>query len=182
MEEDVSTGMDQLVGLLEKNSAIKLGDAAKELDVDKSHIESWAKMLTKAEVAQIHYSVIGGAILKRGPQFESVTKKGTSVKKIIPKKVQAPAKKEAPPLAIRTATKKIAPSNIPKDYKLIQQKIEQGEKNIERDLMELREEQIKIVDSMNVLMEEGNKLAGYIEALRQMSQQNKEKRKLLVKQ
>ncbi len=181
MEEDVANSMDQLVGLLEKEGAIKLGDAAKALDVDKERIESWAKMLVKADVAQIHYSVIGGAILRKGPQFDSVVKKITPTSKTVSKPLPI-KQKEAPPLAIKSAIKKVNQSEIPGDYKLIQKKIEEGEKNIERDLIELREEQIKIVDSMNVLMEEGNKLAGYIEALRQMSAQNKEKRKLLVKQ
>ena len=72
MDEGVSTSMDQLVELLEKKDTIKVSDAAKELGTDKEHIESWTRMLEKAGLVELHYSVIGGAFVKRGPKFDTL--------------------------------------------------------------------------------------------------------------
>lgn len=177
MDQGISTSMDQLVGLLEANTAIKVGDAAKQLKVEKELVESWAKMLAKAEVIRIHYSVIGGAVLKKGPKFETIVRKAAVAKvpitslpetEEVQADVQAPIKKvetKAPPITKITS----------KSYILIKKKIEEEEQTIERELMRLREEQTKIVACMSSLVEEGNKLTEYIESLRLVAEETKNK-------
>jgi hypothetical protein len=161
METGVSTIMDQLVGLLESKPTVKMGDAAKQLDVPKDRVESWAKMLEKEGVIQIHYSVIGGALLKKGQNFDDFQKKSAAKKAPLPlpKEVKPPPAKEAPSLTVQV-------SKTPRNYALIKKQIAEEEQTIEKELARLREEQAKIVESMTVLVAEGHKLTEYIEALR----------------
>ncbi|MBN2518317.1 MAG: hypothetical protein JXB14_05710 [Candidatus Altiarchaeota archaeon] len=181
MGDDVSTTMDQLVELLEKSSMVKISDAAKELEVDKDRIESWARMLEKAEAVEIHYSVIGGAVLKRGPKFDSIIRK----KKI---EAQEKALDEIKPSEPMEATKapeeeKVERIEIPKQlegdqkYLLIRKKIEDEERIIDMDIKHLQEEEAKVIDYMRTLVEEGKKLTDYIETLREMLTEIEKQRK-----
>jgi len=174
MAEGVSTSMDQLVELLEKNTMIKMSEAAKELGVDKQRIESWARMLEKAEAVELHYSVIGGAVLKRGPKFDSVSRKKKtqeqekalaemkpavtgSLKSLMKEKIEIPEKIQIP-------------KGVEGDQKflLIRKQIEDEEKVIDTDIKHLQEEEGKVVDYMKTLIEEGKKLTDYINSLRGM--------------
>lgn len=164
--------MDQLVGLLEKSGTVKINDAAKELGVEKTRIESWAKMLDKAEVIEIHYSVIGGAILKRGPKFDSVVKK-KRVEEKEKELEEAKPKVEAAPLTLKkvASAKAEEPKVAPKDYLLIKKKLDEEENIVEEDLKKLHEEEAKVVEYMKVLIGEGKKLTEYIETLREVVEQ-----------
>jgi hypothetical protein len=170
----VSTSMDQLVELLEKSGTVKINDAAKELGVDKIRVESWARMLEKADVIGIHYSVIGGAILKRGPKFDSVIKK----KKVETKEkeldvVKPKVEEEATPLTVKKAApaKATELKETPKDFLLIKRKLDEEEDIVEADLKRLHEEEAKVVEYMKVLIGEGKKLTEYIETLREVVEQ-----------
>lgn len=70
--QEVLTSMDQLLEILEDRDKISMDDAAKELGVDRKHLESWTKMLEGASLIELHFSIIGGAIIKKGPNFEAV--------------------------------------------------------------------------------------------------------------
>ncbi len=186
--DDVSTSMDQLVGLLENSSAIKVGDAAKQLDVEKERVESWAKMLEKAEVLTIHYSVIGGAILKRGPKFDAILKaKSAPVsqsleaprQKILqpsqPAQPPSQAAQQAPSQRPAETRSRIEPMNAQGEYVLIRKRIDNEEKTIEDDLRRLRDEQAIVARYMDNLGEEQKKLSEYVEALREVVDQMNEK-------
>lgn len=180
MDEGVSTSMDRLVGMLEEKGTVKLNDAAKELGVEKERIESWARMLEKAGAVRVHYSMIGGAILKKGDEFDSLVKKG--VAKQLPE-LQIKVAKEAAPKRSKAPPKKLegAPKSASKEYRLVRKKIEEGEMTLEKELRKLREDQITILERMNDLVEEGNKLIGYIEKLRLLAEQSRKTSKQKLK-
>jgi hypothetical protein len=165
MAEDVSTSMDQLVELLEKNSAIKVSEAARLLDADKERVESWARMLEKAEILQIHYSIVGGAILKRGPKFETVLR---SAKKQVPLPLEpaAPKPPEKPAVTAPQERKPMAMADeTAGEYLLIRKRIDDEESVIKSDLQKLREAQVSVVKYMADLECEQKKLAEYAESL-----------------
>jgi hypothetical protein len=170
---EVSTSMDQLVELLKDRGAVKVSQAAEELDVDKGHIESWAKMLEKANAIELHYSVIGGAVLKKGKDFDSIVQKvksGEIKSEGSTKKLSKEAKEEPK----EEPKKEEAPGNAPQEYKLIRKKITDEEKVIEDDIRKLRDEQVRIVQYMSKVIEEGNNLIEYIENLRQLVERTNE--------
>ncbi len=187
MDGGVSTSMDQLVGLLEKKDNIKINDAAKELDTDKEHVESWTRMLEKAGLIELHYSVIGGAFIKRGPKFDTVAKggvKGVEGSKESggeePKEEHTAqeAPKEGEEEKPKEAEKKETPPKKPEaagdmagDYRLIRKEILEEETAVEEELKKLQSEEEKVVEYMNALIDEGKKLTEYIEALSQILEQ-----------
>lgn len=164
--------MDQLVGMLAESGSLKISDAAKELGVDKDRVESWAKMLDKADIVRIHYSVVGGALLRKGPKFDMVCK-GVSAAPV-------PSPSNIPPLTPRSfqppapLQQKQQPAPLPQkpqpteggEYLLIRRRIDEEEKTIEDDLRKLREEQATVARYMDEIEGEERKLADYVEALR----------------
>lgn len=159
---EVSTSMDQLVGLLQTRGVVKVTDAAKELGTDKGHIESWAKMLEKADAIEVHYSVIGGALLKKGPKFDSVVR-GEIV--CVPVATLRPQ-----PLTLPTSLPRRpeSPAQAAAEYALIRKKLEEEEETLETDLRKLYEEQAAVVQYMSEVVIEGKKIAEYIETLKQI--------------
>lgn len=179
MSDDVSTSMDQLVQLLEEKDNIKINEAARILDTTKDRVESWANMLKKADVVEVHYSVIGGAVLKKGPKFASLLEEASkmgSKKKSSAKSVEAPKKKD--PVSVPQSITKFSKTEFapPKDYKLIKEKIEQGEQVLERDIAKLKQEQQKIMEYLEAIISDGNKLTAYIDALYSMAVEAKQSR------
>ncbi len=186
MDEGVSTSMDQLVGMLESRGAIKVSDAAKQIGTSKERVESWAKMLDKAGVVQLHYSVIGGAVIKRGPGFDALVKKGkkrvdpVTVAAFVSRPPQAETPAPVPRAAAQAAFQPAAAAPVrpealagQKDYALIRRKIDESEQSFVNDLIRLRGEQAKIVEYMAEMAEEGKKLVEYLEALKQMADELK---------
>lgn len=169
MEDGVSTSMDQLIELIEKRGTIKMADASRELSADKERIESWAKMLEKAGMVEIHYSVIGGALLKKGPRFAYATKRSHGALPAVKAEAAAPKvnepEVEEPPAG-----------DLQQEYALIRMKIEEEETILERDLKKLYEEQAIIAQYMSGLITEGKKLSEYIETLRQLVERSKSDR------
>ena len=193
MDGGVSTSMDQLVELLEKRDTIKVTDAARELGTDKEHIESWTRMLEKAGLVQLHYSVIGGAFVKRGPKFDTLAA-GRALQapglRAEPKPAPAaavsagqaakPAAQATPAAAgvgsvsaettaPRGATTKL-PSTVDTSmkYLLIRKRIEDEEVIVQENMKKLHGEEQKVMEYMNMLIGEGKKLTEYIETLRQI--------------
>ncbi len=152
--------MDQLVGLLQKRGVVKVTDAAKELGTDKEHIESWAKMLEKADALEVHYSVIGGALLKKGPKFDSIARGGMVC---VPVAAQRP---RMPSLPTSLPRRPESPAQVAAEYALIRKKLEDEEETLETDLRKLYEEQAAVVQYMSEVVAEGKKIAEYIETLR----------------
>jgi len=152
--------MDQLVGLLQKKGVVKVTDAAKELGTDKEHIESWAKMLEKADAIEVHYSVIGGALLKKGPKFDSVVR-GEIV--CVPVATLRPLT-----LPTSLPRRPESPAQAAAEYALIRKKLEEEEETLETDLRKLYEEQAAVVQYMSEVVIEGKKIAEYIETLKQI--------------
>ena len=182
MVDNVSTSMDQLVGLLEKGGTIKISDASRELGTDKEHVEGWAKMLEKAGIVNIHYSVVGGALLKRGPKFDTVVRAPASPPRQLP---APPAVATTPKPALATVTSRPAPMAVPPrpapaessspapkfsgqpgEYLLIRRKIEEEQKTIADDLQKLKQEQALVVRYMDEIEAEESKLSDYVDALR----------------
>jgi len=174
----VSTAMDGQVQLLERSPTVKVRDAAKDLDVSRERIEGWAKMLEKSKVLEVHYSVIGGAILKRGPEFDSVAtgkKKVPAAEAIKALAAKAPGKKgaERPIIGIKGKTddaevegERPNPVEPPgkQEYLLIQ-RLEQEEAAVRGDIVRLQEEEAQVMECMKGLIDEGKTIAQHIEAL-----------------
>jgi adenylate kinase family enzyme len=170
MDEGVSTSMDALVGLLEKKGSVKMGEAVKELNTDKSHVEGWAEMLRKAGVAEVKYSVIGGAVIKKGPKFDEVVKNGS-----VEKPAVSEDKSKSPPKEASTDNKQS--SSPPKQtsstlappgqggYSLIRKKIDDEEKTMEQEIKELKEEQSIIVTHMQKVIDETKRISEYLDQL-----------------
>lgn len=173
MGQEVPTSMDQLVEMLDRSGAIKIVDAAKELGVDKDHVEGWAKMLEKEDVTKIHYSIVGGAIIRKGPNFDSFMKRLPGKRAMQPAKSTEPQKEAKKPAEAKPSKEEAKPAG---DYALIRKQIEDEEVTIEQDLKNLHEEQARIVQYMNSLIGEGNKLVEYIGALRQVMDSAKSER------
>lgn len=172
MAEGVSTSMDQLIGLLSSKGFIKITDAARDLNTDKSHIESWAKMLEKEGIVQVHYSVIGGAVIKKGPKFDTVTK-GPAKSGITAEK---PKPIEASQVEIKPKQPMPGPKSAPEEYLFIRKKIEDEGQTFKEDLQKLAVDQGKIIEGMTMLIQEGRKLEEYIENLQQVVERVNEKR------
>ena len=196
MDGGVSTSMDQLVELLEKKDTIKVTDAAKELGTDKEHVESWTRMLEKAGLVQLHYSVIGGAFVKRGPKFDTLAASGSKqalqapgLRTESPKPAQgaaapaaqgpkpapqaAPAAVGAKPVSVQAPAPEGAAKLPPKvgtsmKYLLIRKRIEDEEVIVQENMKKLQDEEQKVMEYMNMLIGEGKKLTEYIETLRQI--------------
>jgi len=173
---DISTSMDQLVELVDKNNTIKLTDAAKELGVDKEHVESWAKMLEKEDFLKIHYSVVGGAMLKKGSKFETAlcaAKHPGATLPQLPKPYRQQAQTPTFPQPVRPSQKAEAPKppasseEAAGEYMLIKKRIEDEEAVIKSDLQKLRESQAAVARYMEELEAEQRKLANYATSLRQ---------------
>jgi len=180
MEDDVSTSMDQLIGLLEKDGTIKISEAASELNTDKSHIESWAKMLEKEGIVQVHYSVVGGAFIRRGQKFDSLVKESAAASAASSKASAASAAATASFSIKPTQNAKPAAAGVvqpaPQEYSLIRKRIDESEISLEDDLKKLSDEQARIVQYMGAVITEGRKLEEYIESLRQIVEKTNEKR------
>jgi hypothetical protein len=180
MDEDMSTSMDQLIELLEKNGSVKISDAARELSADKGRIESWARMLEKAGMIEIHYSVIGGAILKKGPKFSYAAKRAPVAAPAMRADAPAPKARESgitvdvsAPKATETEKNGEMPADIQQEYALIKKRIEEEESIIDKDLKMLYQEHAIISQYMSTLITEGNKLSEYIENLRQLVEKSR---------
>jgi len=188
MAEGVSTSMDQLIGLLSNKGIIKITDAARDLKTDKSHIESWARMLEKEGIVQVHYSVIGGAVIRKGPNFDSIMK---AVKSNItaerPKLIEASKvemeqrqpttePKSAPEVEVRLKQPTPEPKSSLEEYALIRKKIEEGGQTFEEELQDLADEQEKVIECMTMLINEGRKLEDYIQNLKKVAKEVNAKR------
>ena len=160
--------MDQLIGLLESKGSIKMSDASRELSADKERVESWAKMLEKAGMVEIHYSVIGGAILKKGPKF-AYASRGAPTAPLPARKAESQAQKASEP-----GKSGIAPaSDMQQEYALIRKRIDEEETIIDKDLKLLYDEHAIIAQYMSTLIAEGNKLSENIETLRQLVEKSR---------
>jgi DNA-binding MarR family transcriptional regulator len=161
MSEGVSTEMDQLMELIDEVNTIKVGDAANELGVDKSLVEGWAKMLEKAGAVEIHYSVIGGAVLRKGKKFDQVWCKSTKkqekecpdenkaveeAKKIVEKPVKEKDMEESNPEIIDA-------------FPLIRKDLVDSNKEIKSEIEKIREEEKRVIEYMDALVAEGQKLS-----------------------
>lgn len=180
----VSTAMDGLVRLLEKSPAVKISDAAKELGVERELVESWAKMLEKAGAVEIRYSVIGGAVLRRGARFNEVSSGNIT---------ELPAHALQKKKAEKTAVGKPKISGLPakikgeqkEKYALIKCGMERGlgedlrdrlaeeKKAIEQDAAKLRDDEAVVVEYLKRLVEECNKLTEHIEMLSKLAERMK---------
>ena len=69
---EVLTEIDRLLEILDHREKISIGNAAKELGVDKKLLEGWVKMLEDAGLVKSQYSIIGGTIITKGPKFDAV--------------------------------------------------------------------------------------------------------------
>lgn len=160
MSEGVSTEMDQLMELIDEVNTIKVGDAANELGVDKSLVEGWAKMLEKAGVVDVHYSVIGGAILRKGKKFDQVWRKsakkqekeGFTEKDIV---------KESKPVVEHPAKEKeeTVPDTHENAFPLIRKDLMDSNKEIKSEIERIREEEKRVIEYMDALVAEGQKLS-----------------------
>lgn len=68
----IKTGLDKLVALVNKRGEIKLADAGKLLGLDDKTIKELAKILVEHEIVEIHYSIVGDKILKKGKKLREV--------------------------------------------------------------------------------------------------------------
>ncbi len=173
MEGDVSTAMDKLVGLLEQRDKIKVSDAAKELGTDKEHIEDWAKMLERAGIVEIHYSVVGGASLKRGSKFDEILKQRGGGGKPQPQGKEGEEKTKEH--GGRT------PRGEKGKYLLIRSGKDSGIGGLEDELEMLEEEEKRIVEYTNMLETEEKRLGQYIQDLRSLLKEVKRRRGEVIK-
>jgi hypothetical protein len=169
MDGAVSTSMDKLVELLKERGSIKVGEAAKELDSDKSRIESWARMLEKAGAVEIHYSVVGGATIKKGKAFDSVVcAEGYKVKGLkdnlgyVHDAVTGTKEAKTPTAKAQQNTKCDA-SNM---YSLIRKDIDDEEQMLVDDIDKLKREQEAIAKCMEHIVVEGEHLKEKIDILK----------------
>jgi chromosomal replication initiator protein DnaA len=71
----IKTSLDFLVNLVNKWGKIKLQDAAKALDMDEASVEELVKILVEHKIIELHYSIVGDKILKRGEKLKGAVSK-----------------------------------------------------------------------------------------------------------
>ena len=159
MSDGVSTEMDQLMELIDEVTTIKVGDAANELGVDKSRIESWAKMLEKAGAIEVHYSVIGGAVLRKGKKFDQIWGKvSKKQEKDCPEEKEPVDKieKESPKKKEVVESK---PDTGDDGFPLIRKDLINSNKEIKSEVEKIREEEKMVIEYMDALVAEGQRLS-----------------------
>ena len=62
----INTSLSVLVSALEEKQGIKLSEAAQTLELTEHETEKLAKMLAECKILEIHYSLKGQKILKKG--------------------------------------------------------------------------------------------------------------------
>ena len=65
----IRTGLNILVSIVNKRGEIRLSDAAKMLDLDEESLENLVKILVDHKILEIHYSIVGDKILKKGEKI-----------------------------------------------------------------------------------------------------------------
>jgi len=69
----IRTGLNILVNIVNKRGEIRLTDAAKMLDIDEESLENLVKILVDHKILEIHYSIVGDKILRKGEKIKSAT-------------------------------------------------------------------------------------------------------------
>ncbi|HDI72707.1 MAG TPA: hypothetical protein ENF58_01075, partial [Candidatus Altiarchaeales archaeon] len=85
----ISTGLNSLVNIVNRKGELKLSDAAKILDIDEDSLEGLVKILVNHGILEIHYSIVGDKILRKGEKI-----KGPISREQIKKKVEETLTKE----------------------------------------------------------------------------------------
>jgi hypothetical protein len=62
----INTGLSALIKALEEKQEIKISEAAQSLELSEHETESLAKILEESRILEIHYTLRGHKILKRG--------------------------------------------------------------------------------------------------------------------
>ncbi|MEA3254461.1 MAG: hypothetical protein U9Q22_01335, partial [Candidatus Altiarchaeota archaeon] len=66
----IRTGLNSLVNIVSKKGEFKLTDAAKMLDIDETSLEGLVKILVEHEILEVHYSIVGDKILRKGAKIK----------------------------------------------------------------------------------------------------------------
>ncbi len=74
-ESKIRTSLDSLVNLVNKFGKVKFQDAAKALDMDEASLEELVKILSENKIVEIHYSIVGDKIIKKGEKLEGAVSK-----------------------------------------------------------------------------------------------------------
>lgn len=170
MKSNILTAMDGLLALLEERDNLKVDDVVHILGVPKERIESWSKMLEKEGILDVHYSLIGGVTLKRGPNFKPIGRKPPETN--IPQRIKP--KQEG--VALISETKRpeavILKSTAQESgYKLLRDKLVEEESEVISEVELLKREEEQIINYMKNLLEEGERLSVHIKELKKVIEQ-----------
>ena len=81
-KKEIRTDISTLVRLVRERREIKVEDAAHMMGMDEETVENVAKILVKHRILEIHYSLKGTRILKRGERIITASMQKTQEKDI----------------------------------------------------------------------------------------------------
>ena len=78
----IRTGLNILVNIVNKRGEVRLADAAKMLDLDEESLENLVKILVDHKILEIHYSIVGDKILRKGEKIKKTVSREQITEKV----------------------------------------------------------------------------------------------------
>ncbi len=127
--EEVITGVDRLMALLDKKNSVSVVEAAKELAVPRVVIEEWVDFLEENGIIEVEYKFTTPYITKKEltkPELEKKTKEFVGKREGFVRKVETAYK------SIDLGTEAI--SRLKDEFELVSREIQKGSESIKNEL------------------------------------------------